>query len=183
MKKENIYNLPNLITLTRIFLTFFIVYGIISKIEITIVAAVFVMGMLTDFFDGQIARRWKLVTEFGRKFDMVADRFLMIGTALAFIISYNGIMTQNHWIQVSLILSREILSAPFVLYSRIIKNGKIPHAKFIGKLTTFMQGVSFPLVIMGIFYEKFEFSIYLAIATGIIGILSGLQNVKDLSEK
>ena len=183
MKRENIYNLPNLLTLFRVILTFFIVYGIISKINIVVIAIVFVVGMLTDFFDGQIARRWKLVTEFGRKFDMVADRFLMIGTALAFIVSYNGIMNVNHWIQVCLIMSREILTAPFVIYNRIRKNMNIPHARFIGKLTTFMQGVSFPLIIMGIFYEKFTFSVYLAIATGIIGILSGLQNIKDLSEK
>ncbi|MEK6887090.1 MAG: CDP-alcohol phosphatidyltransferase family protein [Nanoarchaeota archaeon] len=182
MKKENIYNIPNLITLSRVFLTIFIVYGIISKIEIIIIAVAFVIGMLTDFFDGQIARGWKLVTEFGRKFDMIADRILMIGTALAFIVSYNGIMTANHWIQIFLIMSREILTAPFFLYSHFRKSVKIPRAKFIGKLTTFMQGVAFPLVIMGIFYEKFEFSIYLAIATGIIGILSGLRHMKDLSE-
>ena len=114
---------------------------------------------------------------------MIADRFLMIGTALAFIISYNGVMNANHWIQVCLIMSREILTAPFVIYSNLKKNKVVLHAKFIGKLTTFMQGVAFPLIIMGIFYAKFQFSIYLAIATGIIGILSGLQHVKDLNEK
>ena len=56
MKHENIYNVPNLISLTRVLLTFFIIYGIITKIEITIIAIAFVIGMLTDFFDGQIAR-------------------------------------------------------------------------------------------------------------------------------
>jgi len=179
-KKEDIFNVPNALTLSRIFITFFVIYTILAKWNVIITASAFVIGMLTDFFDGYIARKYKKVTELGRKFDMTADRFLMIGTAIAFLVSYNGIMNLNHWVQVGLIMSREILTLPFVLYTNIKKglNTEIPHAKFIGKLTTFMQGVAFPLVIFGIFYQQFRFSVYFAAATGIIGILSGIQHIK-----
>lgn len=180
--KEKILNIPNTITASRILITFFVVYAIIAKYNIMTIAIAFTVGMITDFFDGQIARRWKMTTEFGRKFDMFADRFLMIGTVIAFLISYQGIMTSVHWIQVCLIMSREIFSAPFAIYAYLSKKSTTPHAKFIGKLTTFLQGVSFPLVILGIFYEQFAFSGYFAVATGLVGVMSGMQYMKDMNE-
>lgn len=178
--KEKILNIPNTITALRILITFFVIYAIIAKYNIMIIASAFVTGMLTDFFDGQIARRWRLVTEFGRKFDMLADRFLMIGTVIAFIVSYNGVMTASHWIQMCLIMSREILTTPFVAYIHLKKGLTIPKVKFIAKLTTFLQGIAFPLVILGVFYEQFAFSAYFAAATGIAGAMSSVQFVRDM---
>jgi len=148
------------------------------------VAIFFIIGMLTDFLDGQIARRTKTVTEFGRQFDMIADRFLMTMTAIALIIDFSiqGVLTRSHMFQVFLILSREIVSFPFAIVAFVWRK-PVPDARFIGKLTTFMQGVTLPAILLSTKNEVFSFSLYLAIATCIIGIFSALTYVKDLQNE
>src|SRR3989344_1680419 len=95
--KENIWNIPNALTFSRIIITILAVFFIFADFDIVYVAVAFVVGMITDFLDGQIARRFNMKTEFGRQFDMIADRFLMISVALAAIIklSIAGVLLEN----------------------------------------------------------------------------------------
>ena len=181
MKKENIYNIPNLLTILRVIITFIAVYFIFSGFNIIYVIVAFVIGALTDFFDGQIARRYHQKTEFGRKADMIADRFLMVGIALAFIIklSIDGDISKYIFLQIFLIMSREIISLPFSIV--LFMSGKdLPHARYIGKFTTTLQGFTFPCIILSIYYSLFSFSIYLAVLTAIVGFISGLYFIHDV---
>ena len=182
-KKENIWNLPNTLTFSRVILTFVIMYLIFLETDVRIIAFVFIIAMVTDFFDGQIARRFNRTTEFGRKFDMISDRVLMFGTILAVLIEFgsNGYFDKYDFLQIFLIMSREIVTFPFAFIVMTAGKG-IPKARFIGKLTTFMQGVSFPAIILGAFYHIFSFSIYLSIATGVIGVISAITYIKDAQE-
>jgi len=179
-KKENIWNVPNALTFSRIILAFVTFYFILAGFDFRWIIASFVIGMITDFLDGQIARRFNCVTEFGRKFDMIADRFLMIGTVIALVIDFaiKGYLDKWFGFQILLLMSREIVGFPFTLIAFVGGTG-IPHARFIGKLTTFMQGVTFPLIILNIFNPAYQFSIYFAIATGIIGAISGVIYAND----
>jgi len=181
-KKENIYNVPNLLTLTRVLIFFVIVYMIVKDYELWDIIIVFVIGMLTDFFDGQIARYFHVETEFGAKFDMIADRILMIGTVIALIISFSlkGILSGWYSFQIILVLSREIISMPIVLWIIFSRKFVIPKVKFIGKLTTFMQAIAFPLILLNIIYSHIQFSIYFAVITSIIGIMSAFTFIKDI---
>ncbi|MBM3232726.1 CDP-alcohol phosphatidyltransferase family protein [Candidatus Pacearchaeota archaeon] len=183
-KRENIWNIPNTLTFIRVVITFAIIYLIFARFSLVTVAIFFIIGMLTDFLDGQIARRTKTVTEFGRQFDMIADRFLMTMTAIALIIDFSiqGVLTRSHMFQVFLILSREIVSFPFAIVAFVWRK-PVPDARFIGKLTTFMQGVTLPAILLSTKNEVFSFSLYLAIATCIIGIFSALTYVKDLQNE
>lgn len=181
--KENIWNVPNLLTFSRIVITFITIYFIFASFHIAFVIVSFVVGMITDILDGQIARRFNLKTEFGRQFDMVADRFLMVGTALAFMIKFSadGIMGRGQLLQIFLIMSREIITCPVAMISVFMTAG-IPQARFFGKLTTVMQAVAFPLILLGIFYPVFSFSIYFAIITCIIGFVSGIHYINDMKD-
>lgn len=181
MRKENIVNLSNFITLLRLLITPVIIYTVIADFPIAIVAILFIAGMVTDFIDGQTARRFRQVTEFGRKFDMIADRILLLGTVAAFFIDFYAErgLDISHLIQIFLVLIREIISFPFAIYAFIKKKG-IPHAKTIGKAATVMQGISFPLVMLSISYPFFSFSIYFAIATAVVGILSAQAYIEDI---
>lgn len=183
-KRENVWNIPNTLTFSRVIITFAIFYLIFARYPLTVVAIFFIIGMLTDFLDGQIARRTKTVTEFGRQFDMIADRFLMVCTALALIIDFSiqGMLTRSHMLQVFLILSREIVSFPFAIVA-FVGQKPIPQARFIGKLTTFMQGVTLPAILLSTRYEAFSFSLYLAIATCMIGVASAFVYVRDLQHE
>ena len=88
-KQEKIsLNIPTLLNISRIILTFVVIFMIIIDSRVSYIVVVFVIAALTDWFDGRIARRYNLVNDFGKKADMVADRFLWIGTAAAFIFIY-----------------------------------------------------------------------------------------------
>ena len=116
-KDENIWNVPNTLTLMRVLITFITIYFIFAGYGVVTIVVLFVIGMLTDFFDGQIARRFNQTTEFGRRFDVVADRFLMVGVALAFIINYGlaGTLTRYHILQILMITSRELIGLPVAI--------------------------------------------------------------------
>lgn len=183
MEKENIWNLPNILTLCRILIAFLIIYFIFADFSIIYIVIAFIIGMLTDFFDGQIAKIFNLKTEFGRKFDMIADRVLIVGVILAVIIKFSqmGILTKNHFFQIFFILSREMIAFPFLLIAAISGKGIfIPQVRFIGKAATVMQAITFPMILLNISYKVFTFSLYFAIATGAIGLISSFYYINDM---
>ncbi len=180
-KEKKIWNIPNALTAVRIILTFIILYFIFAKFSFIYVAAGFIIAMMTDFFDGQIARRYKLETEFGRKFDIIADRFLMIAVVLGLLISTfnSGLLSKWHIAQIFFILSREIITAPFALLVLLARKPLV-HARFIGKATTFLQGFAFPILLLSIDYTFFSFAPYFSIITGISGVASAITYIYDI---
>ena len=181
MAKEQINNVPNPITLSRVIATPLIMWGVIAGTPLMGVMFAFILAAFTDFIDGFLARKLDQVTEFGRKFDIVADRILMIGTIAALIIRFtqDGSFTNSHYIQVALIMSREIIAAPFAIYGLINKKG-IPEARDIGKLTTVLQAIAFPLLIVDVVYGTNDYSLYAALATSLVGLISGMYYIKDM---
>jgi len=92
-------NLPNRLTVFRIAMVpvcmFFIVYNCIPDLWARVIsAAIFIVTAATDMLDGIIARKYNLVTDFGKFLDPVADKMLIIGTMLALLIR-NGIYADS----------------------------------------------------------------------------------------
>lgn len=167
-KEENIYNAPNFISLLRLLASPILVLLVFHGINIWILVILFAIAALTDALDGFIARRFDLVTRFGRKIDIIADRVLMISLILA-ILSYltkMGIINSSHIFLISLIMSREIFAFPFVLAAIASRKRILPHARNWGKLMTLMQGVTFPMIILG-----WAIALPLAVFTFIIGLV------------
>ncbi len=167
-KKENIYNIPNPLSLLRIIISPFLIYMVYIGQPLWIIALVFVFAAFTDFLDGYIARKYDQVTTLGRKLDIIADRILMISLVVT-LFSYlhvNNILNSTNSILFLMLMSREILSAPFFLFALIEKRRPIPHARFAGKLTTTLQGFAFPMVIL-----NWNIAIYFVIATFIAGFI------------
>ncbi len=180
-KEEDIWNVPNSLTFIRVLITFITIYLIFAGYKLETIAVFFIVGMLTDALDGHIARKFNQKTEFGRKFDMVADRFLMIGVALAFIADtlLDGSLTRLHMLQIFLIMSREIISLPIAIVA--IASGKIiPHVRTIGKATTFMQAVTFPMILLSISNPAFNIAIYFSLTTCLLGLISGMYYINDI---
>jgi cardiolipin synthase len=71
--------------------------------------AIFVVAGLTDFFDGWLARRWRIVSNFGRFLDPIADK-LLVAAALLMLVAYDRI-TGLSLLAAIVILCREILVA------------------------------------------------------------------------
>jgi CDP-diacylglycerol--glycerol-3-phosphate 3-phosphatidyltransferase len=80
-------NLPNKLTLSRFVLTvaFLVVMFSRMKFHETIALVLFVAGGISDFLDGQIARRRKLITSFGILMDPLADKIMVCSAFIAFI--------------------------------------------------------------------------------------------------
>ena len=127
-------NLPNKLTIFRIILAF-ICIGLILKNTLTsIILALVVFGLasLTDFFDGYIARKYNLISDFGKILDPIADKVLILGVFFSFFCL--GIV--NFWM-VILIAIREILLTVIRLFN--LKKGLVQDAKNIGKYKTVSQ--------------------------------------------
>src|SRR5215467_12010643 len=86
-------NLPNKLTISRFILTVAFLAVMFSRVRFheTIALLLFVAGGITDFLDGQIARRHKLITNFGILMDPLADKIMVCSAFIAFV----GL----HWIQ------------------------------------------------------------------------------------
>ena len=88
-------NMPNRLTILRIILVpVFMVFILIPENDILsplwskiIAAALFLIAALTDLLDGMIARKYNLITNFGKFMDAVADKFMVVGMLIAIIAS------------------------------------------------------------------------------------------------
>lgn len=127
-------NLPNKLTVGRLILTVFFVASLSIEFPFnhTIALAIFVLASLTDYLDGEIARRCRMITDFGKLMDPVADKIL---TAAAFIClaSYKALPS---WV-VIVIISREFLITGLRLLAG--SKGVVLPAERLGKHKTIWQ--------------------------------------------
>ena len=130
-------NLPNKITVFRILMIPFFVACMLIK-EITyheiIAGVIFIIAALSDLVDGKIARRFNLVTNFGKFMDPLADKLLVQSALLCFVA--NGLLPA--WIAI-VIMSREFIISGFRLVAA--DKGIVIAAGYLGKLKTVFQMV------------------------------------------
>jgi len=127
-------NLANRVTMARILLTFvfmliFSRQGLLPKI---LALVIFTIAALSDLFDGMIAKKKNMVTDFGRLMDPIADKILVLAAFAAFL----EIQLIEAWMFV-IIVSREILITSLRLFA--LNKGKILSAVRAGKHKTFSQ--------------------------------------------
>lgn len=103
-------NLPNKLTIMRVILIPFFVFFLLSTYFPAygnyIAVAIFIVASLTDMLDGKIARKYNLVTNFGKFMDPLADK-LLVCSAMICLIELDGLAA---WI-VIVIIARELSSA------------------------------------------------------------------------
>ena len=138
-------NVPNFLTTIRIIVVPILAWLLFKEDAASdsnrlIAGVLFIIAALTDIADGTIARRWNLITNFGKIFDPIADKAL-IGVALVGLSYLNLLDWWFTWV----ILAREL----FVTFLRfwVINKGVIPASRG-GKLKTIMQiiAISFYLL-------------------------------------
>lgn len=94
------HNIPNLLTIGRILLIPVLIAGILkldsgwqaSPYLVVAVMGLFMIVCATDYFDGLLARRWGVTSDFGRMIDPIADKLLVAGCLIAICIVKDG-----HW--------------------------------------------------------------------------------------
>ena len=136
--KVPVVNLPNALTVLRLVLVpIFVVLGLQSQSWSALWAAFFVFAVaaITDRFDGELARSWGQITDFGRIADPIADKALTLcGFAL---LSYQGFLP---WWLTILIAVREL--GITAMRGFFLRRGVVVSANQAGKLKTFMQMVA-----------------------------------------
>lgn len=173
IKKEVIFNVPNSVTLMRIIFTFVFIYMLFTNYSRVALTFVFAIAAITDCLDGFLARRLKQTTKFGARLDQVTDRIftvLIVGSLIIYTLSKNP--SDSIILLLFLSTSREIVGLPGVIIALARKKSSY-YVKYIGKITTAIQSIALGAIILGA-----PWAVYLAIATCIIGIISGFSYLK-----
>ena len=142
-------NLPNKLTLTRILLVpVFMVFVSLTSLSgiadgsfqptyYLIAGIVFAAASFTDFLDGHLARKWNMVTDFGKFADPLADKLL---TTVAFIyMMRDGVCSP---VVLCIILGREFAVSGLRMVAAGAKDGKVIAANMWGKVKTVLQMLS-----------------------------------------
>ena len=138
-------NLPNKLTILRVilipFFVVFMLFDITGAADKWIALVIFCVASLTDMLDGKIARKYNLVTNFGKFMDPLADK-LLVCTALICLTSMNRLNV----IVVLVIIAREFIISGFRLVAS--DNGIVIVASYWGKFKTVSQMALIIVLIM-----------------------------------
>jgi CDP-diacylglycerol--glycerol-3-phosphate 3-phosphatidyltransferase len=172
-------NLPNKLTLFRVFLIpFFVVFLLLDNQNPAfkwIALVIFVVASLTDLLDGKIARKYNLVTNFGKFMDPLADK-LLVCSAMICLIDLERIPS---WV-VLIIIAREFIISGFRLVAS--DNGVVIAASYWGKFKTTFQMIMVILMIANIPQLSLLSTIvmWVALALTIISLVDYLVKNKDV---
>ena len=139
-------NLPNKLTIFRVVLIPFFLAALMLPVIPQgkwIAAAIFVIASLTDLLDGKIARKYNLVTDFGKFMDPLADKLLVCSALIAFI----ELQRIPAWI-VIIIIAREFIISGFRLVAA--EQGIVIAAGLWGKIKTTVQMVMVIVLIVNL---------------------------------
>ncbi len=163
-KKTSIWNVPNILTMFRVVLIVpFVIlllggnagwFGADLLIPCIWADVIFVVASLTDLFDGRIARKYNLVTNFGKFMDPLADK-LLVCSALICLVEMGRIPA---WM-VIVIIAREFIISGFRLVAS--DAGVVIAASYWGKFKTTFQMVMVILMILSPLLEMVGFPMIL----------------------
>ena len=174
-------NLPNKLTIFRVilipFFVFFLLYQGLEGYGNYIAAGIFAAACLTDFADGKIARKYNLVTNFGKFMDPLADKLLVCAAMICLI--ETGQLAS--WI-VIIIISREFIISGFRLIAS--DYGIVIAASYWGKFKTTFQMLMIIVLVLDIDHVFFEILgvilIYAALILTIVSLIDYIIKNKDV---
>ena len=142
-------NLPNKLSVVRLCMVpvFVIVMMISDALWANLVGcALFGLAAFTDMLDGKIARKYNLITDFGKFLDPLADKFMVIGALLVIVYRYANIRPVFIWATI-IVIFRELAVTSIRLVASS-SSGIVIAAKYIGKIKTVTQIVCISTVII-----------------------------------
>lgn len=173
-------NLPNKLTVLRVlmipFFVAFLLYDITGPADKWIALVIFCAASLTDMLDGKIARKYNLVTNFGKFMDPLADK-LLVCTAFICLTS----MGRLNVLVTVIIIAREFIISGFRLVAS--DNGIVIAASYWGKFKTVSHMALIILMIAelgGIFAELETVLVWVALALTIISLVDYVVKNKQV---
>lgn len=173
-------NLPNKLTILRVLMIpFFVLFALVDLIpgySKYIAVALFVTASLTDLLDGKIARKYNMVTNFGKFMDPLADK-LLVCAALICLVSTDRLPA---WM-VIVIISREFIISGFRLVAS--DNGVVIAASYWGKFKTTFQMLMIIVLLLdfgGAFDLLGQLLVWISLALTIISLVDYLIKNKHV---
>ncbi len=175
-------NVPNRLTILRVaMIPLFVVAMLWQSLPYSdyIAAGLFIAACITDFFDGYIARKYNLVTNFGKFMDPLADKLLVCAALICFLAEENPIMPA--WI-VIIIISREFIISGFRLVAA--EKGVTIAASYWGKVKTFVQMAMSIILIFDFIHPVFRIIelvlIYSSLILTVISLVDYIYKNRDV---
>lgn len=136
MPKENIYNIPNLLSAYRILALPVIAWALIAG-ERNLFVTLIIINLITDILDGVIARTFKLETEFGARLDSIADIGTYIMGCIGLVILEKAFVTQYRFILLPVIF---LYFIPEII--ALLKFRRLPSLHlYSSKIVAYLQGI------------------------------------------
>ncbi|MBQ6441648.1 MAG: CDP-diacylglycerol--glycerol-3-phosphate 3-phosphatidyltransferase [Lachnospiraceae bacterium] len=175
-------NLPNKLTILRVILIPFFVFFLLTVFvpyHDLIALVIFIVASLTDMADGKIARKYNLVTNFGKFMDPLADK-LLVCSAMICLIPLGQLAA---WIVV-IIIAREFIISGFRLIAS--DNGVVIAASYWGKFKTTFQMLMIIVLILELQFPNAVFHwlgiilTWVALALTVISLIDYIVKNKDV---
>ena len=176
VNQASVWNVANLLTMLRLvlvpgFVALMLTDGGYDPAWRSLAWASFAIAMITDLFDGHLARTYNLVTDFGKIADPIADKAIM-GAALICLSSLGDLP----WWVTGVILGREL--GVTVLRFLVIRHGVIPASRG-GKLKTLTQGVAVGMYILALTGWLASLRFWVMAVALVLTIVTGLDYVRQ----
>jgi CDP-diacylglycerol---glycerol-3-phosphate 3-phosphatidyltransferase len=147
VRQVSLWNIANILTMIRLllvpgFVLLMLANGGDDPAWRSFAWAAFTVAMITDLFDGELARRYNLITDFGKLADPIADKAIM-GAALICLSALGDL----HWWVTTVILVREV--GITLMRFWVIRHGVIPASRG-GKMKTLAQGVAVGMYVLAL---------------------------------
>ncbi len=174
MPDFNIKNLPNILTILRLIFVPIIFISIFME-KYLLAFVFFVIANFTDVLDGKIARKYNLITDWGKLMDPLADKLTQIGTISA--LTIKGILPI--WILIVLATKELIMIiVAFTLYKNKIMT---VNSKWYGKLATILFFIAIVCSLLSKTFTIFsKLTIYLFYIAIIMTLFAGLMYGKNI---
>ena len=172
-------NTPNKLTIARMilvpFFVLFILTGWGGDANRYICLAIFVVASITDWFDGHLARKYNLITNFGKFMDPLADKLLVCSALICFV----ELDKLPAWM-VIIIIAREFIISGFRLIAS--DNGVVIAASYWGKFKTTFQMVMICLMIANFPQLQIltDIIMWIALILTVVSLIDYLVKNKDV---
>ncbi|WP_416978103.1 CDP-diacylglycerol--glycerol-3-phosphate 3-phosphatidyltransferase [Streptomyces sp. T028] len=176
VNQASVWNIANLLTMLRLilvpgFVALMLADGGYDPAWRSLAWAAFAIAMITDLFDGHLARTYNLVTDFGKIADPIADKAIM-GAAL---ICLSALGDLPWWVTI-VILGREL--GVTLLRFIVIRYGVIPASRG-GKLKTLTQGVAVGMYVLALTGWLATLRWWVMAAAVVLTVVTGLDYVRQ----
>ncbi|MBO5357971.1 MAG: CDP-diacylglycerol--glycerol-3-phosphate 3-phosphatidyltransferase [Clostridia bacterium] len=193
-------NTPNKLTLARMIATpiFMAVMLIDFPYHYLISLVLFIAASLTDMIDGKMARKYNMVTDFGKFMDPLADKMLTTAAYLGFMFIYGGTQYAWHIVVITFIVLFREFAVSSIRLVAVTAGGKVVAANMWGKCKTVSQmaGIILSLAVYGaneivtlpsnvfviadiVIVTLFWISAILCVISGVIYIWGGREYIKN----